>query len=259
MGLANYVHGNVWGEYNLTLRPTATHFCWLTKASGDYDGDNGASAGIYVLPQSGGYWHLVSESGSSSYGEAKCVPRSCFRGDGANDVVWVSGQFGALANSGASSCDYNETAAWWGDAATVLQSWPGPGRTEGGGEYVRSILSGSPWNSSAVAANDCQFNDPYPWIQATGTSLFVGTPSGGKACHYTGVPFLVSGTVTLDLGVPIDQAVCFFTKIRGKFRGGGEAVSLYHQNSRWYASSQSQQGSSVGAEGRCYYFHQWDL
>ncbi|HMR06473.1 MAG TPA: hypothetical protein PKA88_11865 [Polyangiaceae bacterium] len=252
------------GVWDQPIRPTSTHFCWLSKASGDFDGDNGTPAGVYVQPQSDGYWHLRAES-SGAIGEARCAPLSCFSGDGNNDVRWVSGGFGAIAISGLYNCDHQVTNAWWGDAATVLQSWPGPGRTEGTGEYVQSVLSSSPWTSSQVVANDCQHNDPYPWIQATAHSLFVGTPSGGKLAHYTGVPFSVYGNYTLNLNVYTDDAFCFFTTIKGRFRGGGEAVRVYpvlEQSSGryiWYAQSKSQQGTSVSATGRCYYYHQWDL
>ena len=252
------------GVWDQSIRPTSTHFCWLSKVHGNFDGGNGTPAGVYVQAQGDGNWHLRAES-SGAYGEARCAPYSCFSGDGVNDVIWVSGSFGALASASSSSCDNWQTNAWWGDAATVLQSWPGPGKTEGSGEYVQSNLSSSPWTSSKVVANDCQHGDPYPWIQATANSLFVGTPSGGKLAHYTGVPFSVTGNYTLNLGVYTDDAFCFFTTVRGKFRGGSESVAVYpvYQSSTgrylWYAKSQSQQGSSVRATGRCYYYHQWDL
>ncbi len=261
---SQYVHAWSSGVYNVQIRPTSTHFCWLNRVSGPFDGDQGASAGVYVQGQSDGYWHLVTES-TGAYGEARCVPRSCFSGDGVNDVVWVSSGFGALAVADPYSCDQDANNTWWGDAATVLQSWPGPGRTQGGGEWVNAALSTSPWTPSQVIANDCKHGDPYPWIQATANSLFVGTPSGGKLCHYTGVPFAVWGDSLLNLGVYTDQAFCFFTKIAGKYRGGGEGVAVYpvYQSSSgrylWYAKSWSDTDTSVRGEGRCYYFHQWDL
>ncbi|HYO98139.1 MAG TPA: hypothetical protein VER33_26725 [Polyangiaceae bacterium] len=123
-------------------------------------------------------------------------------------------------------------------------------------------LSYSATTSSKVVAQDCQVDRKV--IQATGNSLFVGTPGGSRAAHYTGVPFGVGGNSTLDLGVYTDEAICFFTKISGKFRGSGESVRLYTESTPsgwvWHARSrQGSGGSSVRAEGRCFYYNQWDL
>jgi hypothetical protein len=244
------------------LMPAATNFCWLTKSGGNFDGVAGYS-GIFVYPQSDGYYHLEG-NGQGDVGEARCVPLSCFSGDGVNDVVWVSDQFGAIANAGNGSCDSWSTQAWWGDAATILEAHPGPGRTAGGGEAANVSLSSDPFSSSYVQANDCQ-EDNKP-IYANGVSLFVGTPSGGKAAHYTGIPFSVSGNYTLNLGVHTDEAICFFTHISGKFRGGAEFERLYTSYESatgrylWYAqSSYGSSGGHLNGQGRCYYYNQWDL
>jgi hypothetical protein len=183
-----------------------------------------------------------------------------------DDVNWISDGFAAIANrfSNDNSCDNWATSTWWGDGATVLMGHPGPGRTEGGGEYSNVTLSSDPFASSKVTANDC-YRDNKP-IYADAVSLFVGTPSGGRAAHYTGIPFLVSGNSTLPLGVYTTDAFCFFTHITGKFRGGGESERLYTVKESstgkyiWYAeSTQGSAGSSNRSEGRCYYYHQWDL
>ncbi len=247
----------------VTLKSTSTHFCWLTFSQGDYDGGHGFSAGAYVLPYGDGKWHLETDA-TGSYGQARCTPYSCFSGDGVDDVVWISGGFGAIANS-TGSCDHYDTSTWWGDAVTVIQSHPGPGRTAGGGEKVDVFLSSNAFSPSTLRANDCQ-NDSNHWIEGTANSLFVGTPSGGKLAHYTGSPFLVGGNATLNLGVYTDDAFCFFTHIMGQYRGGGESVRVYtvfeSATGRylWYARSrQGDDGNAIQATGRCYYYHQWDL
>lgn len=255
---------SVTGNSHAVMRSASTHFCWLTMASGNFDGNNGAFAGVKVSPHSDGFWRLTGENPSAK-GEGRCSPLSCFRGDGIDDVVWVSSQFSALAWS-TGGCDTFDTNAWWGDAASLVQSWPGPGRTEGSGEIVAAIISSSAWSPSKIKATDCYFGDPYGVIRAIGNSLFVGTPSGGKLARYVGAPFSVQGNYTLNLGVYTDEAICFLTRISGKYRGYGEEVKLYPvlQSSTgrylYYArAKQGGAGASVRGEGRCYYFHQWDL
>jgi len=125
-------------------------------------------------------------------------------------------------------------------------------------------LSYDPFSSSHVAAQDC-VGDNLP-IVADAVSLFVGTPSGGKAAHYTGVPFSVSGNTTLNLGVDTADAFCFFTRIAGGFRGSGESVRLYtqfdasSQTNLWYAkTTRGSGGNQINAQGRCFFYHQVDL
>ena len=248
---------------DVLLKPSSTHFCWLTKSSGNFDGGNGYT-GLFVQTEGDGSWHLVS-SGPGGSGEARCTPLSCFSGDGVNDVVWMSNGRAAIASSSRTgTCDHYSNDMWWGDAASVLTAHPGSGRTAGGGEYADVTLSSSAFSPSTVNAGDC-VGDSKPII-ANAVSLFVGTPSGGKVPHYTGTPFATWGTFTLNLGVYTDDAFCFFTHITGGFRGGGESVRLFTQYEAssgrylWYAqTTQGGAGNQVRGEGRCYYYHQWDL
>ena len=252
------------GEDNVRLKPLSTHLCWLTKSSGDFDGGYNRN-GLLVYVQSDQYWHLES-TGGGGIGEARCTPRSCFSGDGVDDVMWISEGNAAIANrfSGDTSCDKWTTAAWWGTAATMLMGHPGPGRTAGGGEYSNVTLSYDPWKSSTVNAGDC-VADNKP-IFANAVSVFVGTPRGGKNAHYTCIPFSVSGNSTLPLGVRTEDAMCFFTHLTGGFRGAGESSRLYTVKNadsgkyEWYAkTTRGGAGNQIRAEGRCYYYHQWDL
>ncbi|MBK7585284.1 MAG: hypothetical protein IPI67_34485 [Myxococcales bacterium] len=252
----------------IAMRPISTWVCWLTQAAGRFDGEKGYDVGINVEMRNDGWWWLTTRA-TQEYGEAACAPRSCFTGDGANDVVWVSTEnISTWAGASGGSCDHDQSNAWWGDAATIEQAWPGmpgPGRTAGGGESVDVAQSSNPFGSSILSSNDCQEVDSNYGIRAQANSLFVGTPSGGKACHFTGVPFSVSGNVTLNLGVYTDDAICYFTHIHGKFAGGGEKVRIYPVDAGggrflWYARSwQGGSGSSINAKGRCYFYNQWDL
>jgi hypothetical protein len=257
--------GTVNGPYSLALHPTNTHVCWLTGVWGRFDGQRSCPDGVSVQAHANGWWYLEARN-SEEYGEARCAPLSCFTGDGVNDVVWDStDNFSAIAAADGPTCDNYQSNAWWGDAATIEQYWPGCSDTEGGGEYTAISQSNLPFSSSKVVANDCTSDGLGRIINSFGTSLFVGTPSGGKACHFTGSPFSVSGNYTLNLNVYTDEAICYFTKISGKFRGGGEFVKVYPVSVgggryKWYAkSTQGGDGSAVSASGRCFWFHQWDL
>jgi hypothetical protein len=99
------------------------------------------------------------------------------------------------------------------------------------------------------------------WITGRSVSLFAGTPSSGQLAMFTGSDFWVSGNFTLNLGVHSDEAICYFTQVFGKFRGGGESVRLYQvaDGSRWLWYAQATQGTGgkqVKGVGKCYYFNQ---
>jgi hypothetical protein len=255
------------------MKPLNTHFCWLTKVAGSFDGNHGNAAGAFVQRQSDGNWHLETRA-TGSFGEGRCVALACFLGDGVNDVVMVNQTgFAAIANS-QRGCDVNSTATWWGDAVTVLQGFPGPGNTAGNAESASVALSTDPFAPSTVVAQDCQADNLH-WIQAAASSIFVGTPSGGKLAHYTGAPFTVSGNTTLNLGqtigntsptLPPDAVFCFFTHVQGKFRGAPESVELFLSpnpndpgNELWTAkSTQGGGGSQISASGRCSPYVQFD-
>lgn len=251
------------------IRSLSDHVCWLTKAGGRFDGQKGSNVGVSVEPRNDGNWWLVTRS-TEEYGEAHCLPLSCFRGDGVDDVVWVStSNLSALAVS-SGSCDTDSSNAWWGDAATIAQAWPGgtgPGRTEGGGEYVHVQQSLNPFGSSVLTAGDCQWRDgPGGWIRNQGTSLFVGTPSSGVAASFSSGVSTITGNSTKDLNVFADDAICYFTHIHGKFRGGGEYVRLFQQpdaasgRDKWFAQAgQGSAGSDIYAQIRCFNTYQPSL
>jgi len=94
-------------------------------------------------------------------------------------------------------------------------------------------------------------------------SLFVGTPSSWQPALFTGAQFSVWGDYTLNLGVFADEAICYFTKIYGQFRGAGESVRVYQmgQDGRmvWHArSAQGADGQSVKGSGRYFWYNQWN-
>lgn len=267
-GQGSYLYGWANNGGSTRLWTVASSVCWLTKAGGRFDGNKGTNVGVSVEPRQDGYWWLVTR-GAEEHAEAHCLARSCFTGDGVNDVVWVStANYSSTATADGSSCDTNSSYAWWGDAATIEQAWPGitgPGRTEGGAEYAEIIQSSNPYGSSIVRSGDCQSDGlNYP-IRSHGTSLFVGTPSGGKAAHFS-ASGAVWGNYTQDTQAYVDESICYFTHIHGKFRGGGESVKFYQQlepstgRYKWMLqTTQGSSGSSVYAGYKCYFHNQWDL
>ncbi len=248
----------------MRLKPASTHLCWLTRLRGFLGATSGSIGGTDVATLDDGYWYLTNHQNQIS--EARCVPKSCFTGDGIDDVVWVSNHdISAKANCRSSPASKTTHTAWWGDAATILSSFPGPGKTNGSGENVQIIQSFDAFKSSGIQAAD-GYPDDYGssgFIFGEGVSLFVGTPNSGKLARFTGSQFSVSGNTTLNLGVYSDEAICYFTKVYGKWETWDDSVRLYQiaQSGRnvWVARSSATNGDSgIKASGQCFYFNQWD-
>ncbi len=250
------------------MKPLDTHFCWLTMASGNFDGeqpDSWYDTGLGVEVQSDGYWWVVNRAYSGAgVAQARCVARSCFTGDGVNDEVWISTHNISAIATANGSCDTDTNyTAWWGDAATVLRWWPGPGGTNGSGENTQVVQSNNAFSASAIHAADCYHDGLGRFITGRAVSLFVGTPSSGQLALFTGSDFWVQGNYTLPLGIYSDEAVCFFTRIFGRFAGAGESVRIYQVASgnryQWYAkSTQGGSGSGVKGQGKCFWYNQWN-
>jgi hypothetical protein len=249
------------------MRSASTHFCWLTMASGNFNGEQPntwSDTGLGVAVRSDGDWWLVNNDFNDNDGVAqgRCVPLSCFSGDGIDDEVWVSTHNISAIATANGSCDSQTTAtAWWGDAATILRWWPGPGSTNGSGENAQVGQSNDPFAPSSIHAADCYHDGVGRHILGRAVSLFVGTPGSGQLATFTGGDFWVQGDFTVDLGVYSDEAICYFTKIFGKFRGAGEQVRLNQiaDGSRfmWQArSKQGGSGSGVKGQGKCFWFNQ---
>ncbi len=249
------------------LKSASTHLCWVTKFTGRFNGsqtDETEDVGQGVMVGQDGYWWLQNNAAPTNDGqvEARCVRKSCFTGDGTDDVVWVSTHnISAIATANGTCATSKTYHGWWGDAATLLRWWPGPGDTNGSGENVQVLQSFDAFKSSGIQAADCRHDGLRGSIIGRANSLFVGTPDSGQLAQFTGSQFSVWGDNTLDLGVFADEAICYFTKVYGQFRGAGESVRLYQvaQGSRnvWFARSrQGADGASVKGSGQCFYYNQ---
>lgn len=266
--------GNYWWRaardgQKVRLGSVDTDFCWLTMAAGRFDGTKGQS-GVDVIGRANDRSWWLETHGAEEQGEAHCIPLNCFVGDGVNDTRFTSWNlnFSAFANRSTSSCDDDARPAWKGDAATVLQSWPhsgGPaGRTDGGGEAAWINQATSAFANSQIAANDCAWegglgNPIFP----SATSLFVGTPGGSNVPTFFNVGAGSQQGFQATLASAND-AICYFTKIMGEFRGGGEAAHLFRRTEggipRWILATRKGGASDfVRAEARCFPFHQPNL
>jgi hypothetical protein len=274
-----------WSQNNFDTQMSSdsTHFCWLTKVAGRFDGDKGQDVGITVERGptdglAGGSWWLRTRA-SQEYAEARCAPLSCFSGDGSKDKRLISGTFNALATADG-GCDHFSTPTWWGDGATVLQGFPGPGNTGGFGEYASIDQSADPFASSSVHANDCNRDGLGKWIRGYANSLFVGTPSGGVAARFQGPNPPNGGTIDVvgeyalsssgtnlfrwKLMALAEYHICYLAKVGGEFNGGGEIAMIDIQNDsdgnpRWRLFVQHQSGAGVQAVARCYRYDQYGL
>ncbi len=242
------------------LKSSSTHFCWLSRI---HYHDNPK----VFIDQDDGYWYV--EEGKES--QIRCVPKSCFRGDGVDDVVWISTHnISAKANCKGDCANTVNHTAWWGDAATVLTAFEGPGAdvdqayVNGIGENVQVIQSNSATTSSGIQAADCHSEHGFftgaPDVGITGraVSLFVGTPNSGRLAKFTGAEFSVTGNSTMSLGVFTDEAICYFTK----FYGAGAArlfqVADGSRNVWTVKTARIDSDRGVRAVGRCFWFHQSD-
>jgi hypothetical protein len=52
---------------------------------------------------------------------------------------------------------------------------------------------------------------------------------------------------------PSDRAMCAFSRIQGKFFGGGEWIQIFEENGHWVLrSSKGTASNFVGASARCF-------
>lgn len=259
----------------------SSSFCWLTKIQGQLGSYYNGGPAVY---RSGGNWYLSAVT-STQWASAYCAPLSCFSGDGTSDVIWISGEFSTSAD-GISGCVSNTASTWWGDAATVLSGFPGNGTTAGLGEYASVTQSIYATTSSTLRAQDCYSGDfggcgSCSKIYGRAFSLFVGTPGGSAPAWFYGpggtnafyqyaggysVTSTSAGVPVSATMAPIDQAICYFARLGGKFAGGGEYAQIVPTwdagMSKWrWTVTVGHLGASSGirADVNCYRYHQWTL
>jgi hypothetical protein len=117
------------------------------------------------------------------------------------------------------------------------------GRFMGDGEEVRVVRAPMKNNPGR-----------YVWL-LHGSSQQTGVDASAHCITtrdgYTGEKVWSQGETAKDLG-PMNDRVCFLTRIRGHFAGAGEQVRIRSENDRWVLDGTSQQ-SGVLAGARCVY------
>lgn len=256
------------GQPPVTMQPTSTHVCVLSRVGGNFRG-GGEAVRVY---QANGMWML----GGRSQQDGVNAAATCFRVSSFNtpqgNARWISPEMTVSWQVGG-ACENRTTTSWWGDAATFLSGISGD--FAGDGEYARVDQSENGFAPSVVSSNACQEGDVYT-VQAH--AFFAGKPHTGHLPNYIG-PDIATGRgekigtasnigeyVTGAIGdtgpgpdtvmAPITSAMCYLTGVQGKLRGDGEYVEIVpktvHGVQRWVLHSSSGQVSLLAARARCY-------
>src|SRR5262249_22482401 len=131
----------------------------------------------------------------------------------------------------------------------------------GGGEktYIRQAIGFQVASLLAVASQ----RGDYGWTQGEGYSYFVGEPGGDHVAQFIGPQgsgradvageysvSTASGPTTVTMASS-SSAMCYFTKVSGKFDGGGEYLRIREINSKWTLEAAAGGGSAYGS-ARCF-------
>jgi hypothetical protein len=250
-------------EFDVPLKPWPSHVCFLTRVSGNLDGNsqialhtgvndvqaiyraNGLLGG--AVYDGGSMWKLGGAQGHSNSlsSEATCVPVSNFFSD-PGAVIWQS----APAYAEVRNCQASRSANLWnGDAVSFLTHVQG--NFEGNSEAAE-IISGAPNTPSQVRIKQnrpvCNITS---WNFAAGArSLFVGIP--GTTAMWTSLKYsLVAGSNQSKKAKMIRtrDGVCYLKRISGDFDGGGERIRIFPEIDSsgveyWNLEAKAQGGSA---------------
>ena len=244
------------GEAAKTLLSSTDHVCVLTKVAGNFRG-GGESV---LLSNTDDKWHLSGTSKQDGVSAtAYCFNHKSFAGDGAD--YWNSEQF--QVSSPERKCNAKGQETWWGDAATYLAGVSG--EFEGGGESIDVNQSSEGFVPSVLSVQSCRKTRQ---MKGTAYAFFVGKahaghsgrfwgPNGVGSANFAGEYQVVSkGNATVEMA-PVEQAMCYFTQIRGGFFGSGEFAKIEPAKNNkgqyvWMLSSQAKNGGGVYAKARCF-------
>lgn len=263
-------------EFDIALKPYATHQCFLTRVSGNLGGNsaivlhNGSTnvqaywraTGLFSGGGSrigGPTWMLGGAQAhtNSLSGEATCVPLSNFFTD-AGGVIWQSEGNGAGISS-PSWPNCNKTASsnlWNGDALSYLSHVHG--NYEGSGEVAEIITGGRNTPSQIrVKTGKCDYNH-----SSQGRSLFVGTPGVSNMWRYNYSANASSGQTRTTRMMRTNRGVCYFTRISGDFDGAGERVRIFPRVDTdgaeyWFVEAKADRGTAY-ANAQCALYDQRD-
>jgi hypothetical protein len=235
------------------LPSVAGNVCVLTRLTGKFEG---MGEGVRVTDD-GRNWYLDGFSAQRDLAaEAYCFPRSEFQGVDGN--TRVSSEYELWARGASSSCGRTVQMEMYASDAFAFLSGV-QGALHGAAEYAGVFQALSTDLLSTVEARSCNAGG----LSAFARSFRVGTRTERLARF--ALDDEQRDEFQVGDGAPSNQAVmgrtertmCAFTRIQGKFAGGGEWVQIRPEKvdgvERWVLRSSRGAGSSyVHARARCF-------
>lgn len=266
-----------WGhtDWDVAMKPAATHICFLTMVRGDLGGGsavivhrstvdtkfawNTGSAPGGVVDDVGPTWKLsgFQAASNSLSGEATCVPAADFQAD-AGGVAFYSGIISVTAKTSEFSCNRTRESPLWNNfAVSYLTSVQGD--FEGGGEQASIVSHASDPNVVSKIRIQTQNCDDAPF-HAHGRSLYVGTASPlQRSMRTVRANASTSATRKVQL-IPTRAGVCYLTSVSGNMDGSPESVRITTQMDawgveNWWLEVTKGDGSAYG-QAECIYYDQ---
>src|SRR5262245_53923796 len=227
----------------MPLEPKSTDVCVLTRVSGKFVG-GGESVRVIEGVEDRWFLEVASHQDEAVSGTAYCFKKSRFTAMGPERLT--SPLFEAREGHG--------VRTWNGDAATFLAGVSG--HLRGGGEHARIVQSQDGSTPSELGVGSAS-----GYLKAWALSFFAGTAGSGLPAKFSGGEFKLDhvnivSPRQVDMA-PIDSAMCYFTRLQGKFDGGGEWAEIVPAIDskgvrRWRLRAQARGESEVFAAARCY-------
>lgn len=254
------------GQPPLLLESTSTHVCALSMISGRFAG-TGESVKV-TTSADGTRWVLTGSSAQNGVaGEAICFPKlnNAFVSNTSSRVVSEESVASAFSRgSGASQsqgggCQQAQASLFLGSDFAFIEGMQG--EMAGGGELGLAVPSPSQNTDNFLRSQICTAGVHNVFGRALRVSLPASRPAkfidtdGFRGDLNTIGEFSVGGNVA-SASVKMArsaQALCAFTRIQGKFFGGGESVQIREEGEHWVLRTTKGAGSNfVGASARCF-------
>ena len=256
----------VWnqGDPPRRLEPVSRYVCVLTGVSGHFQG--GGEKVLLRAQEGGEDPHWILEGASQQKGvraTAVCYSKGAFLTEG-TDRAHSTSIGRAVPGSG---CRTANVPVAFPNAASYISGMSG--NFAGGGEMI--TINHRPHLISILNVSSCQ-----PFLagfaqyfragsrDTTRRGFFWGPNNTRAAVHVAGEYAAASsqGPAMVRMA-PVENAMCYFTRLGGKFRGGGEAAEIVPESNSlgmkvWTLRVRSLQAQPHGvfASARCYSLNQ---
>jgi len=245
------------GQPPLLLESTSTHVCALSLMSGRFAG-TGESVKV-TTSADGTRWVLTGSSAQNGVaGEAICFPKggNAFVSNTSSREVSEEAVAGIFNRR---SCRQGQVSLFLGSDFAFIEGMQG--EMAGGGEFGLAVQSPSQNTENLLRSQMCADGVHTVFGRALRVNSAGSRPAkfidadGFRGDLNTIGEFSVGGnvgsaSVTMARSA---QALCAFTRIQGKFFGGGELVQIREENEHWVLRMTKGAGSDfVGASARCF-------